>query len=423
MTEPTTAPAGLRGMGGGMIPSHVSAELVRDIADLDQPNDRIDPFALGQSILDEYPPLFYWPKARPGMHDGVWVVTRYEDIAGVYENDDLYSTRDAANFQRLVGEDFPMIPLGVDPPDHPKYRAFLNPVFSPKALKALDPGVRTIINELIDGFVGRRECDVAYEFGRVYPVRVFLRLMGLPEEDLDQFLQWEYALLHSRGNVEKMQWGARSALDYLRAFIEKVRNEQDDSLVSKILRAQIDGRDLTEDEIIGTVFFLWVGGLDTVAATTALMFRRLALQLELQEQLRADPELVQNAVEEFLRTQPLVNSTRLVKKDHEIHGVQIRAGEHIMALNLTGNFDPAKFPTPRDVRFDRAVNRHYTFAGGRHLCLGMHLARRELRIALSEFLRRVPPFRMAPDADIGAVPGLIATGSVKLVWEGSVLPE
>ena len=167
---------------------------------------------------------------------------------------------------------------------------------------------------------------------------------------------------------------------------------------------------------MGTVTFLWIGGLDTVAATTALMFRRLALEPELQRTLRANPDLINNAVEEFLRTEPLVNSARLVIKDHEVRGVQIKKGDYILCANNVGNFDPAQFDDPRSVRFDRRVNRHFSFAGGPHLCLGVHLARRELRIALGEFLRRVPFFQIAPGETCKAYPGLIAAPSVPLVW-------
>jgi cytochrome P450 len=208
----------------------------------------------------------------------------------------------------------------------------------------------------------------------------------------------------------------KGALGFLREFIEQVRREPRSELGSAIVHGQIDGRPLTEEEIIGTMFFLWVGGLDTVAATTSLMFRRLALQPELQQQLRDRPELIPEAIEEFMRVQPLVNSARLIKEDHEIRGVKVRKGDWIQCYNAAGNFDPEEFDNPREVRLDRTPNRHFTLAGGPHRCLGSHLARRELRIALGEFLRRVPPFRLKPGADLTVFPGLIAAPHVPVVW-------
>ena len=164
-------------------------------------------------------------------------------------------------------------------------------------------------------------------------------------------------------------------------------------------------------------WFLWLGGLDTVASTISQMFRRMALDQDLQQQLRDHPEWNHSAVEEFLRMQPLVNSFRLVKHDLDWDGVTLKAGDYITCLNSSGNFDPDQFPDPR--RFDpaRSANRHYTFVGGVHLCLGAHLARRELRILLEEFLARVPTFRVKPGADTTVAPGLLSIRNLPIVWD------
>jgi cytochrome P450 len=397
------------------VPAHVPLELVHELDYLDT-NSRVDPFSTTENIYEELPPVFYNPSVNPIMYRGVWVVTRYEDIREVYQNDRLYSTEGAAGFQKLMGETFRMIPLAVDPPEHAKYRMLLNPWFSPKAITAMEPGIRSVINELIDSFIDKGECDIAYDFGRIYPVKVFLDLMGFPFEKFEDFLQWGYAILHANGNAERMTFGVKSALAFLREFIEQVRKTPNDKLGSAIVHGMIDGKPIAEDDIIGAMFFLWVGGLDTVAATTAHMFRRLALQPELQAHLRAHPELASEAVEEFLRMQPLVNSPRLVKEDHEIRGIKIRKGEHVLAYNAAGNFDPAEFENPREFRVDRISNRHFTLAGGSHRCLGSHLARRELRIALTEFLRRVPPFHLKEGASMDVSPGLIAAPRLPIVW-------
>lgn len=402
--------------GPGIVPSHIPAHLVRQPT-FEEANTLDDPFSVTENIFADYPPIFYWPRPSPGRYDGTWVVTRYEDIREVYQNSQIYSTRNAASFQFLVGETFRMLPLAADPPEHGRYRMFLNPWFSPKAVRVMETRMYELVNRLIDEFVDRGSCDVAYEFGRIYPVRVFLDLMGFPQDKLDDFLVWEYSILHHFRDIEKMRFGVSSALAYLREFIEHVRHAPNDKLASHIVHGRIDGRPLTDDEIIGTIFFLWVGGLDTVAATSALMFRRLALRPDLQLQLRNDPTLVPGAIEEFLRVQPLVNSSRMALCDHEIRGVTVRAGEHVMCYNFAGNFDPDEFEDPREIRFDRSPNRHFTLAGGPHRCLGSHVARRELAIALAEFLRRVPAFSLAPDADRAAYPGLVAAARVPVVWD------
>lgn len=405
-----------RGMSGAKVPPHVPSHLVRE-PDYEGANTLIDPFSVTAKMHEDFPPVFFWPKPRPGLHDGCWVVTRYADIRRVYVRDSLYSTENAANFQTLVGETFKMIPLAIDKPDHALYRTMLNSWFSAAAVDALEPAIRTTIGALLDDALAKGGFDIAHDFSRIYPVVVFLQLMGFPVAKLDEFLAWEYSILHSRGDVEKIRWGVSNALVYLRAFVEEIRVAPNDKLASHIVHATIGDRPITEDEIIGAIFFLWVGGLDTVAATSALMFRRLALEPELQQRLRKQPELADTAVEEFLRVQPLVNSTRLVLQDHEIQGVTIKRGDHVMCYNLAGNFDPDEFDAPRELRLDRAPNRHFTLAAGVHFCLGAALARRELRVALSECLRRLPPFRLTSDADRSAVPGLIAAPRVPITWD------
>jgi cytochrome P450 len=399
------------------VPSHVARELVRDPTAFDQPNTLTDPFSISEGAIDQLPPIFYWSKVRPGITDGFWVVTHYEDIREVYQNTDLYSNKGAVNFPSLVGESFRMIPLAIDPPEHGKYRIMLNPWFSPKAVNLLESDIRAVINELIDGFIDAGECDASFDFARIYPVRVFLDIMGFPLEMMDEFLEWEYSILHSENDPDKMKRGVASAIAYLRGFIETMKATPNEKLASNIVHGSVDRRPLTDDEIIGTIFFLWIGGLDTVAATTSLFLRRLALNPEMQETLRDDPLLIPDAIEEFLRVQPIVNSSRIAKRDHVIHGVTVRAGERVMGLNLTGNFDPAEFECAREVKFDRGSNRHFTFGGGPHRCLGSHLARKEMGVALTEFLRRVPPFHLKNGEQHPAYPNIIAVNNVPITWD------
>jgi cytochrome P450 len=400
-------------------PPHVPPELVRNYAFTHTFDSNIldDPFSQTVRAFDgDVPPIFYAPGLTIQREKGSWVVTRYRDIKRVYTESDTFSNEGAAGFQYLVGETWPMIPLAIDPPEHRKYRNFLDPWFSPKAVDAMEPKIRANANELIDGFSDRGACDFSYDFGRVFPVRIFLELMGLPFSKFEDFLTWEYSILHSGGDRGKVIFGVQSALDYLRTFIADTKRAPRDDLASYIVNGRIEGRPLTDDEIIGMVFFLWVGGLDTVAATLSLIFRRLALFPEVQQHLRDDPGLIPNAVEEFLRVQPIVNSSRWAKKDTELCGVKIKAGDYVTCLNMAGNFDPEEFACPRELRLDRKPIRHFTLAGGPHRCMGSHLARRELRVALEEWLRRIPPFRLQPDADRTVFPGLIAAPSLPITW-------
>ena len=403
-------------------PAHVPPELVLDtrFANSQVPNDLRDPYSPADLLRDPaFPRIHYYPWPTSGNRHGAWVVTRYEDIRRVYEDNELFSSEGVAQFQALAGETFPSIPLGIDPPLHGRYRKFLNPWFTPVAMNAREPKIREIIGGMIDGFANKGEVDIAYDFARVCPVRVFLDLMGFPFTMFEQFLAWEWDILHEDA-VETKAAAVRGILAYLRGFIAEKQAAPDETLGSYIANGMIDVEALADDEIIGMTWFLWLGGLDTVASTVSQMFRRLALEPALQARIREQPELINSAVEEFLRTQPLVNSGRKVKRDFEWHGVSIRAGDWVTCFNTSGNFDEAQFACPHAFDPARPNNRHFTLAGGVHVCLGAHLARRELRVLLDEWFRRIPQtFRVKEGTDTTVVPGLLSIRNLPIVWDAA----
>lgn len=399
-------------------PAHVPRHLVRDIRVALGliPNELDEPYDPTLRLLeDDVPPLFFSPFPHTHVMEGTWVVTRFKDISTVYQNSELYSNAGGAAFQRLVGEMWPAIPLGIDPPDHERYRRFLNPWFTARAVGEMGTDIRALVDETIDSFAEARGGDIAWDFARVFPVRVFLKLMGLPFSMFEQFLQWEYEILHSH-DYDTMKQATSAILAYLRSFIAARLAEPDDSLTSRIVNGSINDVPLTDDERIGTIFLLWLGGLDTVASTLSQMFRRLALDHALQNRLRAQPSLIPGAVEEFLRMQPLVNSVRMLKQDLELHGVQMRKGDHVKCLTTVGNFDPEAFRCPREFDPERKANRHFTLASGPHICLGAHLARLELKTALEQWLARVPTFSLAAGASRAVVPGLLSVRNLEICW-------
>lgn len=392
-------------------------------------NDLPDPYEpAGWLSGPDIPRLLYQPLPPEGAAHGAaglnaasWLVTHYDDIERVYCDNDSFSNLGQAEFQAYVGETFRSIPLAIDPPEHRKYRLFLTRFFSPARLNRMQDDIRQVVAEMIDAIADAGLVDIAWDFGRIYPVRIFMGLMGFPANQFDQFLAWEWDILHSN-DPAKIQASMRGILVYLREFIAEKEASPDDKVVSAIVNGEIDGRPLTDDEKIGIVWFLWLGGLDTVAASIALMFRRMAFQPEIQRAIAADPSLIPSAVEEFLRMHPVVNSGRRAKHDMEWHGVKIRAGEQVQCLNAAGNFDPAQFEDPR--RFDpaRHANRHFTFVGGVHVCLGAPLARRELRLLLEEWFRRIPEFRLKPGTDTTCYPGLLSIRHLHIEW-GPASPD
>ena len=243
-------------------------------------------------------------------------------------------------------------------------------------------------------------------------------LMGFPEEMFEHFLSWSHPMhFEMSENPERARWGARSAFDYMRGFIAETRAAPPiDRLASRIIHGELDGRPWTDDEVLGTIFFLWDGGMDTVAATSSLAFRRMAVDQELQQLVRDNVDRMPVMIEEFARLHPTVNTARTAKVDHELAGRRIRKGDMLLCLVAAGNFDPEKFDDPRTFRLDRKQNPHLTFIAGPHRCLGINLARFEMKIAFTEFLRRIPTFRLKPGAKSLAHPGLMGAQNVPIVW-------
>ncbi|MDG2003793.1 MAG: cytochrome P450 [Novosphingobium sp.] len=409
-------------------PDHVPKDRIVDLniaMGSSHANDLVDPYEpFGWLSGPEIPRLLFNPPPQNGMGSaagaspsGNWVVPHYEDIDRVYSDNDHFSNKGTAEFQALIGETFRSIPLAIDPPEHSKYRMFLVPFFSPARItRDLEPRIRKIVTEMIDAIADKGEVDMAWDFGRVFPVRIFMGLMGFPDEKFEDFLEWEWDILHS-GSLEKMQGALRNVLEYLRSFIAEKEKNPDEHLTSSIVHGKIEGRPLTEEEKIGTVWFLWLGGLDTVAATISQMYRRMALQPEIQTMIRENPALINGAVEEFLRTQPILSSGRRATRDFEWHGVQVKAGDGFSCLNPAGNFDASRFKDPRTFDPTRKANRHFTFVGGVHICLGAHLARRELRLLLDEWFKRIPEFRVKPGTSSTVYPGLLSIRNLHLQWD------
>jgi cytochrome P450 len=350
------------------------------------------------------------PVARtPGMFgDGVWI-TRYEDVMWAFKHPEVFSSQDVVH----IGNEVPLIPLSVDPPDHAKYRRLLDPQFSPKKMGELEPEMRKLVNEVIDAFIDRGECDFHEEFATPLPSTFFIALMGLPQSDLSRFLRWRDDTIRPNANTDEEAARIREATgkditEYFERELAERREAPDDGrLLSMLVRADVEGRPLTQAELLGTCHLLMLGGLDTVTATLDCMITYLAAHPERRQALLDEPELIPVAVEELLRHQtPVMMVPRKIVQDVEIGGVQCRAGDTATLLIGAGNVDGAEFEAADEVRFDRGRNRHVAFGGGPHRCLGSHLARLELCVALEEFHRRIPEYAIVDGVDINFSPGI-----------------
>jgi cytochrome P450 len=300
-----------------------------------------------------------------------------------------------------LGTDRPLIPLQIDPPEHRKYRKLLDPLFAPKQMAKLEPQITAQVNELIDGLLPRGRCDFTNEFAVPLPSIIFLRLFGLPMEELPQLLAFNERTQRPAGVGANEQLAERraNAQDVYRYFAavvtERRREPPRDDLLSKLLTTEVEGERLSDEDIIDISFLMILAGLDTITDTLTLSFKFLAENPDHRRLIVDDPSLIASAVEELLRWEtPVMTIIRVAHADGEIEGCPVHNGDIVLACLGSANTDDAEFDDPDTVAFARNPNRHVAFGGGVHRCLGSHLARQELRVALREWHRRIPDYRL-----------------------------
>ena len=407
------APTGIvRRFGMDQIPDHVPPELVRQAGLIYSPEFLSDPYKFFAGMHEKFPPIFY----DVGPFGNAWVMTKHEDALFALRHAEYFSNEDATPFPRDPEDYFYFIPIEIDPPDHRKYRNIVDPIVSPQGVLKLETRIRALTNELIDDIIDKGECEFDEVFGRPLPVLVFLDLMGLPRDMSDTFVSWAMALLHSNDR-QIMGNTLKTIGDYLKIAIAEKEANPDDGLISRIAHAEFDGKKISEKEAYGFVVFLFIAGLDTVFATLNNMWVWLAENPDRRQEIIDNPDNINAQVEELLRVRSVTFSGRTVAQDVEIRGVQLKKGDKITSILPACNFDPDVFPNPSEVDFHRPKKIILAFTVGVHSCMGAHLARLEIKIALQEWLKRIPDFKMKPGAETIYRPGgVIGPESVPLVW-------
>ena len=402
----------VRRFGMDQVPDHVPPELVRQAGIIYSPEFLANPYKFFAGMHEKFPPIFY----DVGPFGNAWVLTKHEDALFALRHAEYFSNEDATPFPRDPEDYFYFIPIEVDPPEHRKYRNIVDPIVSPQGVLKLEERIRALANELIDDIIDKGECEFDEAFGRPLPVLVFLDLMGLPRDMCDTFVSWAMALLHSNDRAIMGQT-LKTIGDYLKTAIADKQANPDDGLVSRIVHAEIDGKPISEKEAFGFATFLFIAGLDTVFATLNNMWLWLARNPERRQEIIDNPENINAQVEELLRVFSVTFSGRTVAQDIEIRGVQLKKGDKITSILPACNFDPDVFPNPTEVNFHRPKKIILAFTVGVHSCMGAHLARLEIKIALQEWLKRIPDFKVKPGAETIYRPGgVIGPESVPLVW-------
>jgi cytochrome P450 len=357
-----------------------------------------DPFGVWAELRDAC------PAARSARFRGMWVPTRAADIEAVARDPQTWSSRSplVADFGSMGEFGIVAPPISSDPPYHTLFRKLLLPFFSPQRMEALRPAISAHADELIGRFAASGACDGAVDYAQHIPVHVITLLLGIPREDGELFRGWIHDLLEvGPVDIEAAASGLVGFGDYLGDQIaQRLRDGLGDDLISFLLQADLGGRRLEPQEVFGGCLLLLVAGIDTTWSAIGASLWHLAGHPDDQRRLRDEPGLLPSAVEELLRAYAPVTMAREAAVDTELAGCPVAAGDPLLLPFPAANRDPALFDRPDEVVLDRAPNRHVAFGVGIHRCLGSHLARLEVSVAIERFLAGVGPFRLADPAAV-----------------------
>ena len=353
------------------------------------------------------------------------VLSRYEDVLWALRHPELFSSE--MEMHMALGTERPMIPQQIDPPAQTKFRKILDPRFSKKRMAEIAPDVRRHANELIDAFYARGECEFDRDFAMPLPATAFLALMGLPQSELPRFLRIKDMIIRPQTLLENPTHEAaqemrkdagRQIYDFFGKVIDERQRNRGTDMLSYLLETEIDGQRLTREEILDVSFLLILAGLDTVTATLGCNIAYLAANPAHRQRIVEKPEVIPGAVEELLRWEtPVTAVPRILKQDVEIHGQLLRKGEMVTLLIGASNVDEGECKEPELVDFERERNKHLAFGGGPHRCLGSHLARMELEVAMQVWHERIPDYRIKPGETPRYSPGIREVQYLPLVWE------
>jgi len=370
-------------------------------SDFDHTDDgwAADPYAIWDELRKTC------PVAHTRRYGGVWLPTRFDDVAAIAYDTDRFTSRSV-----VVSEFRPPLefapagvapPISSDPPYHQDARRMLLPIFSPQAVSKLEPSTRAYCDELIEALLGRDVVDAAEEYAQHIPVRVIANMLGLPESDADVFRGFVNHVLEGVDlPMEQRAEGMFALFGYLRGHIDDhIANPRDD-LITFLLGSELEGKKLEPFDVARTIALLLIAGIDTTWSAIGASIWHLARTPADRERLVAEPELLPVAMEELLRAYAPVTMARLVKEDMDWHGCPMKADEFVLLPFPAANRDPAAFDRADEVVIDREVNRHAAFGLGIHRCAGSHLARMELRVALEAWLGAFPIFELAEPAAV-----------------------
>ncbi|OZF26162.1 cytochrome P450 [Rhodococcus sp. 14-2483-1-2] len=361
------------------------------------------PHAFFEALRDEAETT---PIAWSEAYGGHWVVAGYKEVQGIIQNPKAFSNK-GVTFPRYETGEFELMMAAQDDPVHKKYRQLVAKPFSPEATDLFTEQLRQTTHALIDDRIELGEGDIASWLADEIPARLTAILLGLPPEDGDTYRRWVWAITH----VENPEEGAEifaELVAHARNLIDERRRNPGGDIMSRVVMSEVDGERLSDDDLVGFFTVLLLGGIDNTARFLSSVFWRLAWDIELRRRLIAHPERIPAAVDELLRFYGPAMVGRLVTERITVGDVTMEPGQTAMLWFAVANRDRSIFPSADNIVLDRDTNRHLSLGHGIHRCLGAHLIRVEARVAVSEFLNRIPDFALDPDKECEWLMGQVA---------------
>ena len=393
------------------IPAHVPSSHVVDIDVYLPPQiEELGFHRAWAKLQAEHPPVVWTPR-----NEGHWVALSGEAVHQVQSDPERFSSR-VIVVPKSIGEGHGLIPTTIDPPEHRPYRALLNSRLNPATVRGIGETIRQTAIDLIESFRAAGHCNFTTQYAEVFPVRVFLAMVNLPEADAQTIRHWA-ACMTRPGMPMSFDDAKQAFFDYLGPVVDERRAKPGEDMLSQMMAADMGGRVLTREEAVKVCTQVLIAGVDTVVNFLGFIIVELAHNPALRHELIAMGENLTPAVNELFRRFGLVTIGREVRNDIDFHGVTLKAGEMISMPTQVHGLDPTQNPDPMTIDFSRRRAPHSAFGSGPHLCPGQELARKEVAITLEEWLRRIPDFSLAADADLTPVPGIVgALRSVTLQW-------
>jgi camphor 5-monooxygenase len=393
-------------------PAHVPPDRVVDIDIYALPGQARDFHAAWKALQDSSPDLVWTPR-----NEGHWIALRGDVLAEVQSGHELFSNQ-VIVIPKSVGELHGLIPTTIDPPEHRPYRKLLNDGMALTRVRRLHDAIRSTAAELIDEVAGQGRCDFTGHFAQVLPIRIFMALVALPMADSGRIRLWAECMTRPDPPMP-FEVARQTFFDYLDPILASRRANPGNDLLSQVVTADMGGRQLTREESLSLATQILIAGVDTVVNFLGFALLFLARDVRARAQLAGKGHNeVMAATHELFRRFGLVTIARTVREDMEFHGVSLKAGEMVCIPTQVHGIDDRINPDPMHVDFDRRGARHSAFGSGPHMCPGQELARAEVAITIEEWLKRIPDFGVAADADTNCSGGIVGqVNRLILEWD------